>query len=106
MTRSTVPNGTFPPASSPPATTVQGWLASAHPSPGAVHGEWGGTAGLALIPLGRRFDAVRLSEDLVRGVAGISDPPTVNDWLGWTFNSRPVIHDPSGSRYYALVPPG
>ncbi|WP_328871240.1 hypothetical protein OHT76_14565 [Streptomyces sp. NBC_00287] len=90
-------------ASPPPNETVQEWLAYAHPK---VHQEWSSTAGLALIPLGRLFDAVRLSEHLVRSVAGVSGPATVNDWLGRSLNSGPVIHDPSGHRYYALVPSG
>ncbi|MEV0170403.1 hypothetical protein AB0I00_04650 [Streptomyces sp. NPDC050803] len=102
MTNRTVPNGTF----TSPGETAQEWLASAHPSPSTVHREWSSAARLALIPLGRLVDAVRLGEVLVHSVAGISDPATVNDWLGWSFNCGPVIHDPAGRRYYALAPPG
>ncbi|MDT9695378.1 hypothetical protein [Streptomyces sp. P17] len=71
-----------------------------------MHREWDSEARLALIPLGRLFDAVRIAERLVHSVAGVSDPTAVNAWLGWSFNGRPVIHDPAGRRYYALVPPG
>jgi hypothetical protein len=106
MTNSTAPTGTSAPGSPPPDETVEAWLASAHTSPDAVRMEWDSETRLALIPLGRRFDAVRLSEGLVHSVAGISEPATVNGWLGWTFNGGPVIHDPGGRRYYALVPPG
>ncbi|MCL7425398.1 hypothetical protein [Streptomyces sp. YS415] len=68
--------------------------------------EWDSDTRLALIPLGKLFDAVRISESLVHSAAEVSEPSTVNVWLGWRFNGRPVIHDPAGRRYYALVPPG
>ncbi|MFI9769581.1 hypothetical protein ACIHJG_22320 [Streptomyces sp. NPDC052415] len=74
--------------------------------PETVHRERDSDARLTLIPLGKLFDAVRISESLVHSAAEASDPSTVNAWLGSSFNSRPVIHDPAGRRYYALVPPG
>ncbi|MFE6365813.1 hypothetical protein ACFVP3_38265 [Streptomyces sp. NPDC057806] len=106
MTNSTVPNGTLPAGSPPSTRSVAAWLASAHPSPDTVREAWDTEARLALIPLGKLFDAVRIAESLVHGVAETTDPATVNSWLGWRFNGRPVIHDPAGRRYYALVPPG
>ncbi|WP_328871524.1 hypothetical protein OHT76_16150 [Streptomyces sp. NBC_00287] len=106
MTNSTVPNRPLASGSPPPTESVQEWLASAHPSPAIACQEWDNETRLALIPLGRLLDAVRLSEALIHSVAGVSDPSTVNGWLGWSFNRGPVIHDPERHRYYALVPPG
>jgi len=82
------------------------WLASAHPSPSTVCQEWGSIAQLALIPLGRSFEAVRIHEDIVHGFAGSDDPATVSARLAESLNGGPVIRDPGFHRYYALVPPG
>ncbi|WP_329257628.1 hypothetical protein OG223_35685 [Streptomyces sp. NBC_01478] len=68
--------------------------------------EWGSIAQLALIPLGRNFEAVRIPEDIVHDFVGTDDPPTVSARLAEHLNDGPVIHDPGFSRYYALVPPG
>ncbi|CCK24743.1 hypothetical protein BN159_0364 [Streptomyces davaonensis JCM 4913] len=106
MTNSTARSGALTPPSPLPSGGVEAWIASAHSSPEAVYQEWDGECRLALIPLGKLFDAVRIPEHLVHGVAEVSDPSTVSGWLGWIFNGRPVIHDPAGRRYYALVPPG
>lgn len=85
--------------------TVEEWLASAHPSPNTVCEEWGSIAQLALIPLGRNFEAVRIPEDIVHGFVGSDDPFMVSARLAERLDG-PVIHDPGFSRYYALVPPG
>ncbi len=106
MTNSTTWSEALTPPNPLVASGVEAWLASAHPSPAAVLREWDGGAWLALIPLGKLFDAVRIPESLVHSMAGFTDPATVNAWLGWSFNGGPVIHDPAGRRYYALVPPG
>lgn len=106
MTNHQALTGACPAARLPLATAIRQWLASAHPSPATGHAQWDSDTQIALLPLGRLFDAVRLPEDLVHRVAGLSDPVTVNAWLGWSLNSGPVIHDPGGRRYYALVPPG
>lgn len=84
---------------------ITDWLARAGRSPEQSQLEWR-NQGVALIPLGRLFDAVRIPESLVHSVAGVRDASTVNSWLGWSLNGGPVIHDPAGRRYYALVPPG
>ncbi|MFG2778187.1 hypothetical protein ACGFY7_10060 [Streptomyces prunicolor] len=60
---------------------------------------------LAVLPVGELFSAVRLPRDLVLAAAASSwDPeqvdPFLNDILG-----GPVICDPHGHRYYALVSP-
>lgn len=83
---------------------VEDWLASAHPSPSQVHEEWSSPAQLALIPLGRRFDAVRIPGEVVHAVVESDEPSIVGTWLAECLGG-PVIHDPGFRRYYALVPP-
>ncbi|MFJ9891708.1 hypothetical protein ACIQPR_00105 [Streptomyces sp. NPDC091280] len=85
---------------------VEKWLASAHPSPRTALEEWDGNAQLALIPLGRGFEAVRIPEDIVHAFVGSDSPATVNARLAEGLNGGPVIRDPGFRRYYALVPPG
>lgn len=94
------------PASSSRCGTVERWLASAHPSPDTARGEWSAAAKLALIPLGRIFEAVRLPDRIVHRAVGSADPSTVSDRLAQRLSGGPVIHDPGFRRYYALVPPG
>ncbi|MEV6553094.1 DUF6415 family natural product biosynthesis protein [Streptomyces sp. NPDC051597] len=85
--------------------TPADWLASAHHAPEAARREWS-TGGIALIPTGRAFDAVRLSSDIVHSAAG-SAPETVAAILGELLDG-PVIHDAyqPGRWYYALVEVG
>lgn len=89
-----------------PSGTVEGWLASAHPSPDTVRREWSSAAKLVLIPLGRAFDAVRLPDRIVHGAVGSEDPAVASDRLAQCLGGGPVIHDPGFRRYYALVPVG
>ncbi|MFC9507560.1 hypothetical protein [Streptomyces sp. NPDC057002] len=85
---------------------VERWLASAHPSPDTARGEWSSAAKLAVIPLGRVFEAVRLPERVVHRAVASADRDTVSDRLARCLSGAPVIHDPGFRRYYALVPPG
>ncbi|MFE6337275.1 hypothetical protein ACFVOK_29285 [Streptomyces sp. NPDC057798] len=62
--------------------------------------------GLALLPLGTLFSAVRLPGPLVRALAASVDPEDIDAFLGEALKGGPVIHGPEGRRYYALVPPG
>jgi hypothetical protein len=86
--------------------TVEEWLASAHPSPDMARREWSSPAKLALIPLGKAFEAVRLPERIVHRAVACADPHGVSDRLARCLGSGPVIHDRGFRRYYALVPPG
>jgi hypothetical protein len=97
--------GRTPPVDSSCFGTVEEWLASAHSSPGSVHHEWDNAGRLALIPLGRRFEAVRIPEDIVEAAAGCGSPAFVGAWLTKCLHGGPVIHDPRFRRYYPLVPP-
>ncbi|WP_371653246.1 MULTISPECIES: DUF6415 family natural product biosynthesis protein [unclassified Streptomyces] len=89
-----------------PRGTVSDWLASAHPTPKAAHREWS-AGGIALIPTGRVFDAVRLSSAIVHRAVGSAVPELVRARLGETIAGA-VIHDAyePGRWYYALVEPG
>ncbi|MGW0862400.1 hypothetical protein [Streptomyces sp. NPDC002611] len=67
--------------------------------------EWDSAAKLAMIPLGRLFDAVRIPEGVVHAATGSEEPSIIAAGLSRCLNG-PVIHDPGFGRYYALVPPG
>ncbi|MFF9177877.1 hypothetical protein [Streptomyces sp. NPDC014793] len=61
--------------------------------------------GLAVLPLGTLFSAVRLPGSLVLAVCGESMPSEEADqFLDEALDGGPVICDPRGHRYYALVP--
>lgn len=61
---------------------------------------------VALLPLGGLFSAVRLPARLVLAVAGerVMPSPEVDVFLDEALDGGPVICDPHGQRYYALVP--
>ncbi|MFI5806516.1 hypothetical protein [Streptomyces sp. NPDC051561] len=69
------------------------WLAEASDTPDHTHAEWA-DRGVALLPLGRRFDAVRVPGELVRAALAANGSP-----------AGPLILDPHSAMYYALVPP-
>ncbi len=106
MTSSTARGGALAPPSPPATHEVEAWLASDHPFPLTVSPAWDGEARLALIPLGRLFDAVRISVAVAHHAFASNDVPVVARRLARHVRDGPVIHDPAGSRYYALVPPG
>lgn len=60
--------------------------------------------GVALLPLGTLFSAVRIPERLVQAVARIDDPAMCGLFLAAALDDGPVICDPDRRRYYALVP--
>jgi hypothetical protein len=79
------------------------WLARAHPAPEQARAEWS-NQGVALLPLGRRFAAVRLPGAMVHAAAGSDVPDIVAKALSERL-SGPVIHDhrTAGPTYYALI---
>ncbi|MFG2721032.1 hypothetical protein ACGFW5_22450 [Streptomyces sp. NPDC048416] len=78
---------------------VSDWLAGSLHRPADAHTQWADRR-LAVLALGRRFCAVRLADELVHAVgAGPSTASMTLHTLG-----GPVIHDPRGRRFYALVP--
>ncbi|MGW4106098.1 hypothetical protein [Streptomyces sp. NPDC004976] len=83
---------------------VEHWLAAAHRRPSQARHEWR-TTGMTLLPLGTLFSAVRLPARVVYAVLGRRFPSRDLDvLLDGVFEGGPVICDPAGHRYYALVP--
>lgn len=81
------------------------WLLSTHPAPEQARQEWSELGKVALLPLGTLFSAVRLPGRLVLAVAGGNAPSRdVDAFLNEVLEGGPVICDPHGLRYYALVP--
>ncbi|MEV0635862.1 hypothetical protein AB0I77_12970 [Streptomyces sp. NPDC050619] len=70
-----------------------------------MRNEWSSAAKLALIPLGKTFDTVRIHEPVVHSAAQSDESSTLGPWLARHLRG-PVIHDPGFRRYYVLVPPG
>jgi hypothetical protein len=61
--------------------------------------------GVAMLPLGGLFSAVRLPGDLVLAAGRHSwSPPEVDRFLANVLDGGPVICDPRHHRYWALVP--
>ncbi|GGU99759.1 hypothetical protein [Streptomyces spectabilis] len=85
---------------------VSQWLAEADPRPGKVWAEWE-KHGVALLPLGRRFDAIRVTAERVHDAVGSDAPHTVATALE-TWLDGPVIRDlrSSSGPYYVLAAPG
>ncbi|MFI9772083.1 hypothetical protein ACIHJG_35260 [Streptomyces sp. NPDC052415] len=81
-------------------------MASAHPSPATPYAEWDSETRLALLPLGRIFDAVRIPVAVAHRAFAGHDVSVVCRRMARHLHGGPVIHDPEGRRYYALVPPG
>ncbi|WP_336113305.1 hypothetical protein [Streptomyces sp. PTD9-10] len=61
---------------------------------------------MALLPLGSLFSAVRIPGHLLFAAAGTAEFSEVGAFLDEALDGRPVICDPRGLRYYALVPAG
>ncbi|WP_225882036.1 hypothetical protein [Streptomyces aureocirculatus] len=89
----------------PEREAVTDWFAGAHPVPRQALAEWA-NCGVALLPLGGRFDALRVAGRLVHSAVGSGRPEAVGaalaDWL-----HGPVIRDSrTGSgQYYVLIAP-
>lgn len=82
------------------------WLLSTQPPArhDRIRMEWQEQT-VALLPLGTLFSAVRLPFDLVLAAARLKwEPAQVDAFLDEVLDGGPVICDPYGSRYYALVP--
>ncbi|WP_225987220.1 hypothetical protein [Streptomyces spectabilis] len=84
---------------------VSQWLAEADPNPGKAWAEWE-RHGIALLPLGRRFDAIRVPAERIYAAAASDEPgvvaTTLRAWL-----DGPVIRDLRSkmSPYYVLIAP-
>ncbi|MCZ4602898.1 hypothetical protein O3S80_03755 [Streptomyces sp. Lzd4kr] len=85
---------------------VEHWLLSTLPAAGRERAriEWR-EQGLALLPLGGLFSAVRLPAALVLAAGHLDTAGAEADAMLTEVLDGPVICDPRGRRYYALVPP-
>lgn len=82
---------------------ISEWLVLAHPVPQQARAEWS-NHGVAMLPLGKLFAAVRISGDLVHAAVGSENPCQVAASLSEQLHG-PVIHDHRsvGPTYYALI---
>ncbi|WP_051853106.1 hypothetical protein [Streptomyces aureocirculatus] len=81
------------------------WLARAHPVPRQADAEWA-NHGVALLPLGVRFDALRVPAPRIHAAIGSDDRGTVGKALeGWLHG--PVVRDvrTGSGLYYVLIAP-
>ncbi|MFI6644527.1 hypothetical protein [Streptomyces sp. NPDC050504] len=85
---------------------VAAWLASTAPAPDTAHEDWTTPlGGVAFLPLGVHFDAIRIPIGLIRAAAGSDNDPEITPVLEELLSGGPVLTD--GYRWYhALVPLG
>ncbi|MFE9454492.1 hypothetical protein [Streptomyces sp. NPDC006739] len=81
------------------------WLLSTRSAPSQARLEWQ-EQGVALLPLGTLFSAVRIPARLVHSIAGTEEADDTDEFLEDALDGGPVICDPHGRRYYVLVPAG
>jgi hypothetical protein len=81
------------------------WLLSTLPDAGRDRArlEWQ-EHGVAMLPLGTLFSAVRIPGSLIMTITGNAALNDIDAFLSDALNGGPVICDPHGKRYYALVP--
>jgi hypothetical protein len=81
------------------------WLLSTLPDPRKGRQQWQDT-GVAMLPLGTLFSAIRLPGRLVLAVVGAHSLPSaeIDAVLSDALGGAPVICDPRHRRYYVLVP--
>lgn len=84
---------------------VEQWLLATQPSRDRdrARREWE-EAGVAMLPLGTLLSAVRIPGHLVVAAAGLVEHDALDAFLDEALYGQPVICDPRGNRYYALVP--
>ncbi|MEV5369025.1 hypothetical protein AB0N12_06630 [Streptomyces albogriseolus] len=95
-------NGTLVHPGADRRLAVEQWLLSTVRDRRMAHLEWK-QHHVAMLPLGMLFSAVRIPGRLVQAVAASTDPVDIDAVLEETLDG-PVICDPYGPRYYALVP--
>ncbi|WP_329338619.1 hypothetical protein OG866_27195 [Streptomyces sp. NBC_00663] len=100
-----VPSPTVVVATSDRQQATEQWLLSTHPTPDVPRQEWT-DHGVALLPLGTLFSAVRIPAHLVLALTGGEEMPSprLDVFLDEALGGGPVICDPQGRRFYALVP--
>lgn len=84
---------------------VEAWFAKAHPLPQQAMSEWA-RHGVALLPLGVRFDAVRVPAGRIHDAVGSAEPSTVAEALALWLRGPVIRAVRTGSGfYYVLVVP-
>lgn len=83
---------------------IRNWLLHAAEYQGWARDHWW-NIGVTMLPTGKQFSAIKMSERLVLAAVGKDASDGVAERLASSLRG-PVIHDPPGRRYYALVPPG
>ena len=81
------------------------WLLSTLPADGRTRArtEWR-EHGIAILPLGTLFSAVRIPGSLIHAITGTLTPAETDAFLNDALNAAPVICDPHRPYYYALTP--
>ncbi|RST03105.1 hypothetical protein EF910_21190 [Streptomyces sp. WAC07149] len=79
------------------------WLAASHPNPRQAWTEWT-DHGVAVIPVGQTFGAVRIPEAVVHAAVESTDPDDIAFALAERLDG-PVIHDGRGRNFYPLLRP-
>lgn len=81
------------------------WLLSTLPAAGRdrARAEWR-KLGVAMLPLGTLFSAVRIPGHLLVALTASTEAAELDAFLAQALDGGPVICDPHGPRYYALVP--
>jgi len=82
---------------------VEQWLLATHPARDRARMEWQ-EGRETLLPLGTLFSAVRIPQTLMQAIAGRLPHEEMDALLADALDDGPVICDPKGHRYYALVP--
>ncbi|MGV9500176.1 hypothetical protein ACWDQ0_18015 [Streptomyces sp. NPDC003642] len=82
------------------------WLLSVHPTPSAAQAEWDGDNGVAVLPLGTLFSAVRIPRWVVLSAIQLEEAHsgTLDRFLSEMLHGGPVISCQHEQRYYALTP--
>ena len=81
---------------------VEHWLAAAAPDPREVRAEWD-LRGVALLPTGVLFSAVRIHAATVHAAAGTTAPEEIDRYLASALDG-PVLGLADGASYVALLP--
>lgn len=82
-------------------TRTAEWYASCLAEPAVAHSEWQAHS-IAVLPLGARFEAVRIPDALAHAATETTQTAVVDLALILALDG-PVIHDSRGRNYYALV---
>ncbi|MEF2529098.1 MULTISPECIES: hypothetical protein [Streptomyces] len=85
-------------------TSPTDWYAGARRDRAEAYAAWR-TCGVAVLPLGERFEAIRFPQALAAAAVGCTTTTIVNLAFADALEG-PIIHDPRGGNYYLLVAPG